>query len=98
MYNVLLQGENVTVVIEDAAREYRPYVMTGGVSYNPRNAFWAMNKGKGQLDPILVPEAEELIKKAEARWSPKKKRRYAGRPYQQFACRYGRAACGERRG
>lgn len=72
MYNVLLQGENVTVVIEDTAREYRPYVMTGGVSYNPRNAFWAMNKGKGQLDPILVPEAEELIKKAEKRWSPKK--------------------------
>lgn len=79
MYNVLLQGENVTVVIEDTAREYRPYVMTGGVSYNPRNAFWAMNKGKGQLDPILVPEAEELIKKAEKRWSPKKKRRFAGR-------------------
>lgn len=72
MYNVLLQGENVTVVIEDTAREYRPYVMTGGVSYNPRNAFWAMNKGKGQLDPILVPEAEELIEKAEKRWSPKK--------------------------
>lgn len=72
MYNVLLQGENVTVVIEDTAREYRPYVMTGGISYNPRNAFWAMNKGKGQLDPILVPEAEELIKKAEKRWSPKK--------------------------
>ena len=72
MYNVLLQGENVTVVIEDTAREYRPYVMTGGISYNPRNAFWAMNKGKGQLDPILVPEAEELIKKAEKRWPPKK--------------------------
>lgn len=72
MYNVLLQGENVTVVIEDTAREYRPYVMTGGISYNPRNAFWAMNKGKGQLDPILVPEAEELIAKAEKRWSPKK--------------------------
>lgn len=72
MYNVLLQGENVTVVIEDTAREYRPYIMTGGVSYNPRNAFWAMNKGKGQLDPILVPEAEELIKKAEKRWSPTK--------------------------
>lgn len=72
MYNVLLQGENVTVVIEDTAREYKPYVMTGGVSYNPGNAFWAMNKGKGQLDPILVPEAEELIEKAEKRWSPKK--------------------------
>lgn len=72
MYNVLLQGENVTVVIEEAAREYKPFVMMGGVSYNPRNAFWATNKGKGQLDPMYVPEAEDLIEKAQAQWSPKK--------------------------
>ena len=73
MYNILLQGENVTVAIEDTAREYKPVVMMGGVSYNPRNAFWAMNRGKGQLDPMYVPEAEELIEKAQAHWSPKKK-------------------------
>jgi hypothetical protein len=72
MYNILLQGANVTVVIEDTAREYKPYVMLGGVSYNPRNAFWATNKGKGQLDPMYVPEAEELITQAESRWSAKK--------------------------
>lgn len=72
MYNILLQGENVTVAIEDTAREYKPVVMMGGVSYNPRNAFWAMSRGKGQLDPMYVPEAEELIEKAQAHWSPKK--------------------------
>jgi MoxR-like ATPase len=71
MYNILLQGANITIAIEDTAREYKPYVMTGGVSYNPRNGFWATNKGKGQLDPILVPEAEELIARAEERWTPK---------------------------
>ena len=63
MYNILLQGENVTVTIEDTAREYKPVVMMG----------------KGQLDPMYVPEAEELIEKAQAHWSPKKKRQYAGR-------------------
>ena len=72
MYNILLQGENVTVAIEDTAREYKPVVMMGGVSYNPRNAFWATNRGKGQLDPMYVPEAEDLIEKAQAHWSPKK--------------------------
>ena len=72
MYNILLQGENVTVAIEDTAREYKPVVMMGGVSYNPRNAFWAMNRGKGQLDPMYVPEAEDLIEKAQSHWSPKK--------------------------
>ena len=45
MYNILLQGENVTVAIEDTAREYKPVVMMGGVSYNPRNAFWATIRG-----------------------------------------------------
>ena len=68
MYNVLIQGEHITVIIEDTATEYKPYVMVQGVAYDPRNEYSATKKGKEPLDPTLVPEADSLIAKAEKRW------------------------------
>ncbi len=72
MYNVLTQGANITVVIKDTATEFQPLVMNGGLLYDPQNDFWPISKNKGQLDPMLVPEAEELIAKVKDRWTPKK--------------------------
>jgi len=61
MFNVLQQGANVTVVIENGAKTNKPYIMTGGVMYDPRNRFKACGDSKTTLDPMLVIEAEELL-------------------------------------
>jgi hypothetical protein len=61
MLNILCQGANVTVVVEQGAKKFKPYIMTGGVTYDPRNKFRAIGEDKGTLDPMFVLEAEELL-------------------------------------
>lgn len=46
MYNILSQGKNVTVVIEDTATTYTPRIMFGGVLYDPQNGYTAVRKAR----------------------------------------------------
>lgn len=73
---VLLQGEHVTVVIPSSASEYTPYVLAGGVKYDPNRSFRAVaaKKNVSPLDSVLLNEAQKLIAEAEIYWTPPKKR------------------------
>ena len=73
MYNILKQGDNITVIIEDTATEYKPFVMRQGIAYDPRSEYKPVKRGKEPLDSQFIAEAEDLIAKAGKSWTAKAK-------------------------
>jgi MoxR-like ATPase len=70
-YTILAMGEHVSVIQMNSTEEFYPFILKGQMLYSPRDGFRPHDAKKRQrtLDDMYLPEANELLAKAETIYS-----------------------------